>query len=96
MIKPLIPFLDQDLHQLPFIVHLGKQSKKKDNAPLVQHNSSNHLLFYVSSESDFWQKLPEKDKADQKEHEQGKSSVPDLSLKDHSIAVIECFSLSWF
>lgn len=78
MIKPLIPFLDQDLRQLPFIVHMSKQSKKKDNAPLVQHNSSNRFLFYVSSESDCWQKLPEKDKSDQKEHEQRKSSFPDM------------------
>lgn len=73
MIKALILFLDQDLRQLPFIVHMGKQSKKKDNATLVQHNSSNHFLFYVSSESDCLQKLPEKDKSDQKEHEQRKS-----------------------
>lgn len=77
MKKPLIPFLDQDLRQLPFIVRIGKQSKKKDNAPLVQHNPSNHFLFYVSSESDCWQKLQEKDKSDQKEHEQRKSSFPD-------------------
>lgn len=79
MIKALIPFLDQDLHQLPFIVHTGKQSKKKDNAPLVQHNSSTYFLFHVLNQFDCWQNLPEKDKSDQKEHEQRNSSFPDTS-----------------
>lgn len=60
MIKPLILFLDQNLCQLPFIVHMGKQSEKKDNTELVQQNSSNHFLFHVFSESDCWQKLPGK------------------------------------